>query len=132
MKYLLIILSSFALIGCSSLQLADKYYEIETVRHYHEGGCYVMQVNFDKEQSYVGECFERTFHQGYVTGLTLGIISLSAADYKFEDALLDYLKENHKLINCKITRSDADEIMGDTLGVEIYYECDNKPENEDE
>ena len=90
-----------------------------------------MQVNFDEEQAYLGECFERTFHHGYITGLTLSIIDLSAADFKFENALLNYLKESYKLTNCKIIRSDSDEIMGDTIGVEIYYECDNKPENEE-
>ena len=131
MKYLLLILFSFSLVGCASFQLIDKYSEEELVRHYHEDGCYVMQVKFDEEQAYVGECFERGIPQAYVTGFTLGIIDLSAADFKFENALLDYLNKNYKLTNCKIIRSGADTLMGDTQGVEVYYECDNKPDDKE-
>lgn len=127
MKYLIIICSLFFFIGCSSIQIQDKYANTEKVRHYHERGCYNMEVKFDEQQAYVSECGERSIPQSYITGFTLGIVDLSAAEYKFENALLDYLKEQHKLTNCKIYRTNVVEMMSDTLGVEAYYECDNKP-----
>ena len=84
-----------------------------------------MQVDTASEQAYISECIERSMPQAYITGFTLGIVDLSAAEYKFENALLDYLKEKYKLNGCKIYRTNIVELMGDTQGIEAYYECDD-------
>ena len=128
MKNLTIIFSLFLFASCASFQIIDKYDGNEMERHYYERGCYNMRVKFAEEQAYISECAERGIPQSYITGFTLGIIDLSAAEYKFENALLDYLKKEHKLNNCKIYRTNVVEIMGDTQGVEAYYECNFKPE----
>ena len=129
MKNLLIISSLFLFVSCSGLQVIDKYAENKIERHYFERGCYNMQVNTVSEQAYISECFERSMPQAYITGFTLGIVDLSAAEYKFENALLDYLEEEYKLNGCKIYRTNVVELMGDTQGVEAYYECDDMPDS---
>ena len=128
MKNLLIVSSLFLFVSCSGLQLIDKYSEIKIERHYFERGCYKMQVDTASEQAYISECIERSMPQAYITGFTLGIVDLSAAEYKFENALLDYLKEKYKLNGCKIYRTNIVELMGDTQGIEAYYECDDVPD----
>ena len=130
-KYLVILLL-FGIVGCANFQVIDKYGDEKIERYYHERGCFNMQVLFDVEQAYISECLERGLPQSYITGFTLGIADLIAAQYKFENALLAYLKEEHKLENCKIYRANKVEIMGDTQGVEAYYECDNKPKKKEE
>ena len=129
MKNVLTLFVLLFLVGCSTYQVQDKYFDYKAERHYFEKGCYNMQVNLENEQAYVSECFERSLPQSYITGFTLGIVDLSAADYKFENALLDYLKEEYKLNGCKIYRTNVVELMGDTQGVEAYYECDDMPDS---
>ena len=126
MKNVLILFVLFFLVGCANFQVIDKYGDEKMERFYHERGCFNMQILFDAEQAYISECIERNLPQAYITGFTLGIADLSAAQYKFENALLAYLKEEHELENCKIYRANKVEMMGDTQGVEAFFECDNK------
>ena len=126
MKKLLALFLIFGIVGCANFQVIDKYGDEKMERFYYERGCFNMQILFDDEQAYISECIERNLPQAYITGFTLGIADLSAAQYKFENALLAYLKEEHELDNCKIYRANKVEIMGDTQGVEAFFECDNK------
>tara|TARA_B100001063_G_scaffold202892_1_gene196826 strand:+ start:325 stop:729 length:405 start_codon:yes stop_codon:yes gene_type:complete len=126
MKNVLVLFVLLFLVGCSTYQVQDKYFDYKAERHYFEKGCYNMQVNLESEQAYVSECFERSLPQSYIAGFTLGIVDFSAADYKFENALLNYLNDKYKLNNCKIYRTNLVELMGDTQGVEVFFECDNK------
>lgn len=126
MKNILVLFVLLFLVGCANFQVIDKYGDEKMERFYHEKGCFNMQILFDAEQAYISECIERNLPQAYITGFTLGIADLSAAQYKFENALLAYLKEEHELKNCKIYRANKVEMMGDTQGVEAFFECDNK------
>ena len=126
MKNLLIIFGLLTISSCSSFQMIDKYANNDMERFYHERGCFNMQVKLDVEQAYVSECATRGTPQAYITGFTLGIVDLSAAEYKFENALLAYLKDKYSLNDCKIYRTNVVEMMGDTQGVEVYYECESK------
>ena len=121
----LLFLSIIFLVGCSNFQVIDKYGDFTIERYYFENGCYNMQIDYLNEQGYVSECFERGLPQSYITGFTLGIVDLSAAQYKFENALLAYIKEKNGLDNCKVYRSNNVEMMGDTQGVEVFYQCED-------
>jgi hypothetical protein len=120
MKNLLLILP-ILLVGCESFQMIDEYGDSISQKMTGEYGCFTVRDNELKNKAYVEECGVRNTLENYTTGFTLGIIDLSAGQMKFEEALMAYLKANNR--NCFITRTNEVSMMGNTQGIEIFYNC---------
>jgi hypothetical protein len=122
-KYLpvLIALLGFGLVGCESFQMIDEYKMAEVNRVKGDYGCFIVRNLQVQNRAYVEECGARNLVENYTTGFTLGIIDLSAGQFKFEEALLSQINSEQE--TCKILRANEVSIMGNTQGIEFYYEC---------
>ena len=104
---LALVLLVFGIVGCESYQMIDEYDGAITKKITGEFGCFWVRNKVLKNK--------------YTTGFTLGLIDLSAGQMKFEEALVSYLKSNNK--DCFITRTNEVSIMGNTQGIEMFYQC---------
>lgn len=117
----LIVLLGFGLVGCESFQMIDEYKLAEVNRAKGDFGCFLVRNIQAQNRAYVEECGARNLVENYTTGFTLGIIDLSAGQFKFERALLSQINSEQE--TCKILRANEVSIMGNTQGIEFYYEC---------
>ena len=118
---LALVLLVFGIVGCESYQMIDEYDGAITKKITGEFGCFWVRNKVLKNKAYVEECGVRNTLENYTTGFTLGLIDLSAGQMKFEEALVSYLKSNNK--DCFITRTNEVSIMGNTQGIEMFYQC---------
>jgi len=120
-RFIVIILLGFCLVSCESFQMIDEYEMAEVKRTKGDFGCFYVRNLAAENRAYVEECFARGLVENYTTGFTLGIIDLSAGQFKFEEALLSQINSEQE--TCKILRANEVSIMGNTQGIEFYYEC---------